>query len=48
MRRAPLAKFFSKTQLTPMEPRVQQLAQHLCDKILAQAGTGKPFDLISM
>ncbi|KAI0847541.1 cytochrome P450 [Daldinia vernicosa] len=45
IRRIPVAKFFSRAQLAQLEPLVQRLAQRLCDKMLAQAGTGKPFDL---
>ncbi|KAI0111592.1 cytochrome P450 [Daldinia grandis] len=45
MRRTPVAKFFSRAQLAQLEPLVQRLAQRLCDKMLAQADTGKPFDI---
>ncbi|KAI1482460.1 cytochrome P450 [Daldinia eschscholtzii] len=46
IRRAPVARYFSRTQLAQMEPHVHILAQRLCDKILAEAGTGKPLDLV--
>ncbi|KAI1467491.1 cytochrome P450 [Daldinia caldariorum] len=44
-RRAPVAKFFSKAQIAQLEPLVQRLAQQLCDKMLAQKGTGEPIDI---
>jgi cytochrome P450 len=45
IRRAPLAKFFTKTQIARLEPLIHTLAQRFCDKLLAQTGTNKPFDL---
>ncbi|KAL8981688.1 MAG: hypothetical protein Q9205_003599 [Flavoplaca limonia] len=44
MRRNALGKFFSRGQVSRLEPTVHDLAQRLCDKILI-AGEGKPFDL---
>lgn len=35
MRRGPLNRFFSRAQMAKLEPRVQQLVQQLCDKLLA-------------
>ncbi|KAL8730480.1 MAG: hypothetical protein Q9166_004044 [cf. Caloplaca sp. 2 TL-2023] len=44
MRRNALGKFFSRAQVSRLEPTVRDLAQRLCDKILV-AGEGTPFDL---
>ncbi|KAK7935892.1 cytochrome P450 [Apiospora marii] len=45
MRRGALNRFFSKAQMTKLEPRVQRLVQQLCDKLLAWRGG--PIDLTS-
>ena len=47
MRRAPLNKLFSKAQISKLEPKIQGLAQRLCDKLLALQGSGRVFDLTS-
>lgn len=44
MRRNALAKFFSRSQVERLEPKVHKLVQCLCDKILI-AGEGAPFDV---
>ena len=44
MRRNALGKFFSRAQVSRLEPTVRDLAQRLCDKILV-AGEGAQFDL---
>ncbi|KAI1776778.1 cytochrome P450 [Hypoxylon cercidicola] len=44
MRRAPLAKFFSKNQMAQLEPQIQGLVQRLCNKLLACAGKDEPID----
>lgn len=44
MRRAPLAKFFSRNILAQVEDDVHDAAQKLCDKMLSFAGRD-PFDL---
>lgn len=46
-RRAPLQKFFSKGQISKLEPEIHKLAQQLCSKILAEAGTEKDLELTS-
>ncbi|KAK8100423.1 hypothetical protein PG999_010797 [Apiospora kogelbergensis] len=43
LRRGALNRFFSKAQMLKLEPKVQQLVQQLCDKLLAW--TGKPIDM---
>ncbi|KAI0841081.1 cytochrome P450 [Hypoxylon sp. FL0890] len=42
LRRAPLGKFFSRNQIARLEPRIQELVQRLCDKLLSEAGKNKP------
>ncbi|PYH87798.1 cytochrome P450 [Aspergillus ellipticus CBS 707.79] len=42
--RTALARFFSRAQVARLEPRIEQLVQRLCDKLLAQRGKG-PFNL---
>ncbi|KAL8906785.1 MAG: hypothetical protein Q9171_006134 [Xanthocarpia ochracea] len=44
MRRNALGKFFSRAQVSGLEPTIRDLAQRLCDKILV-VGEGAPFDL---
>ncbi|KAI1763613.1 cytochrome P450 [Hypoxylon sp. FL1150] len=44
MRRAPLAKFFSKNQIAKLEPQLQSLTQRLCDKLLAWTGKDEPIN----
>ncbi|KAL9004064.1 MAG: hypothetical protein Q9188_003099 [Gyalolechia gomerana] len=44
MRRNALGRFFSRAQVSRLEPTVRDLAQRLCDKILV-VGKGTPFDL---
>lgn len=44
MRRNALGKFFSRAQVSRLEPTVRDLAQLLCDKILV-AGERTQFDL---
>ncbi|OGM50575.1 hypothetical protein ABOM_000567 [Aspergillus bombycis] len=45
VRRTAIAKFFSRGQVSRLEPKIHRLAQRLCDKILAQ---GKdPLDIPS-
>lgn len=36
VRRTAIAKFFSRGQVSRLEPKIHKLAQRLCDKILAQ------------
>ncbi|KAK8031356.1 hypothetical protein PG990_001090 [Apiospora arundinis] len=43
LRRDALNRFFSKAQMLKLEPKVRQLVQQLCDKMLAW--TDKPIDL---
>ncbi|KAI2616488.1 cytochrome P450 [Hypoxylon sp. NC1633] len=45
LRRAPLAKFFSRAQIAQLEPQIQVSVQSLCDKLLAQAGKAEPIDV---
>ncbi|KAL9065702.1 MAG: hypothetical protein Q9157_007386 [Trypethelium eluteriae] len=44
MRRNALAKYFSRAQVSRLEPTVRDLAESLCNKILV-VGKGAPFDL---
>ncbi|OKP10347.1 Trichodiene oxygenase [Penicillium subrubescens] len=44
MRRGALAKFFSRAQVSHLEPTVRDLASRLCDKIL-RVGQEAPFDV---
>lgn len=44
MRRNALAKFFSRAQVTQLEPKVHKLAEGLCDKIL-KIGREAPFNV---
>jgi cytochrome P450 len=44
MRRNALAKFFSRAQVTQLEPKVQRLAGRLCNKILT-LGEKAPFNV---
>ncbi|KAJ4305631.1 hypothetical protein N0V90_001162 [Kalmusia sp. IMI 367209] len=44
MRRAALNKFFSRAQVSRLEPTVRELAEQLCDKIL-KVGKEGPFDV---
>ncbi|KAJ0122769.1 trichodiene oxygenase [Diaporthe amygdali] len=44
-RRAPVAKFFSRSVTMNLEHEIAAHAQRLCDKILAEGGQGAPFDL---
>lgn len=43
VRRAAVNRFFSKASITKLEPIIHDLAQRLCNKILAQPA--KPFDI---
>lgn len=45
LRRAPLAKFFTRQQIGKLEPVVENLVQRLCDKLLAQRKKTKPIDV---
>ncbi|CAN9189290.1 unnamed protein product [Alternaria alternata] len=45
LRRIPLAKFFSRTMITRLEPDLHSDVQKLCDKLLRQSGDNKPFDV---
>ncbi|KAK9772365.1 hypothetical protein AB5N19_09619 [Seiridium cardinale] len=45
LRRAPLAKFFSRSQIAKLEPFIQSLVQRLCDKLLNESGRDKPIDV---
>lgn len=44
MRRNALSKFFSRAQVSRLEPTVRDHAERLCDKILIR-GKGTPFDV---
>jgi cytochrome P450 len=44
MRRGALSKFFSRAQVSRLEPKVRVMAEQLCDKILRK-GTEAPFDV---
>ena len=44
MRRNALAKFFSRAQVTQLEPKIHRLAERLCDKIL-NLGREAPFNV---
>ena len=44
MRRNALAKFFSRAQVTQLEPKVHKLAERLCAKILS-IGQEAPFNV---
>lgn len=46
MRRSALSKFFSRAQVTQLEPTIHKLAESLCDKILV-IGEKEPFDVTS-
>ncbi|KAH7303811.1 cytochrome P450 [Stachybotrys elegans] len=43
IRRGPVAKFFSRGMVSRLEDEIQELAQKLCDKLLASGG--HPFDI---
>lgn len=45
IRRAPVAKLFSRSVIISLEEDIAALAQQLCDKIMAERGKGTPFDL---
>ncbi|KAE8314332.1 cytochrome P450 [Aspergillus transmontanensis] len=45
VRRTAIAKFFSRGQVSRLEPKIHKLAQRLCDKILAQGK--EPLDIPS-
>ncbi|KAL6703424.1 hypothetical protein ACN47E_009683 [Coniothyrium glycines] len=45
IRRIPLARFFSRAMIVRLEPEIHELAQKLCDKMLAQTGDGEAFDV---
>lgn len=45
VRRAPVAKFFSRSVIISLEEEIAGLAQQLCDKIMDQRGIATPFDL---
>ena len=45
LRRIPLAKFFSRAMIARLEPELHVLVQKICDKLLAQSGANKPFDI---
>ncbi|KAL6788177.1 cytochrome P450 [Trichoderma sp. SZMC 28012] len=47
LRRAPLTKFFSKLQITKLEPEIHKAVHLLCDKLLRFADKKEPFDLTS-
>ncbi|KAK0763227.1 LOW QUALITY PROTEIN: hypothetical protein N5P37_004213, partial [Trichoderma harzianum] len=47
IRRAPLTKFFSKLQITKLEPEIHKAVHLLCDKLLRFADKKEPFDLTS-
>lgn len=40
-----LNKFFSKGGVSKLEPTIKELAQRICDKILAKSESGEPFDI---
>lgn len=44
-RRAPSAKFFSRSMVSRLESQIAALAQSICDKILATRGRQEPFDV---
>lgn len=44
MRRAPMAKHFSRAQMLRFEPEVHSQLQYLCDKLLRET-PGRPFDI---
>ena len=44
MRRNALGKFFSRAQVSRLEPTIRDLAEQLCEKIIV-AAQGAPFDL---
>ncbi|KAG9234593.1 benzoate 4-monooxygenase cytochrome p450 [Amylocarpus encephaloides] len=44
MRRSALSRFFSRAQVTQLEPKIHKLAERLCDKILV-VGKKDPFDV---
>ena len=45
MRRSAVQKFFSKAQITNLEPVVHDLAQRLCDKLLQWRDRHEPLDV---
>jgi cytochrome P450 len=44
-RRGAMARFFSKGQITKLEPVIQAFAQRLCDRLLERRDTHEPFDV---
>lgn len=46
MRRNALSKFFSRAQVSRLEPTVRELAERLCEKILLVGKEG-PFDVVT-
>ncbi|KAI1386875.1 cytochrome P450 [Hypoxylon trugodes] len=45
LRRAPLAKFFSRIQIAKLETHIQDLVQQLCGKLLAETGKNVPINV---
>lgn len=45
LRRAALAKFFSRAQIWRLETEIQALVQRLCDKLLRESGRGEPVEV---
>src|SRR5881227_1736964 len=45
MRRGALNRYFSKASIAKLEPLIHDLADRLCNKLLARRGNGKPFDI---
>ncbi|PYH90327.1 cytochrome P450 [Aspergillus ellipticus CBS 707.79] len=45
LRRSALSRFFSRAQITTLEPKIHRLVQQLCDKLMLEQGNEKPFDI---
>jgi cytochrome P450 len=45
MRRGAVNRYFSKASISKLEPMIHELAQQLCDRLLACGSDGKPFEV---
>ncbi|KAI1335852.1 cytochrome P450 [Xylariaceae sp. FL0016] len=45
LRRAPVARFFSRAMVARLEGEIEGLVGKLCDKLLAESGRHEPFDI---
>jgi cytochrome P450 len=45
LRRSAVNRYFSRASITKIEPKIQLLAQKLCNRIVEQLDSGKPFEV---